>query len=294
MQPRLRVLRPYPHIWAFYAGRDPRDQWSDQPNWVDRGALSLGIASYAIVDGDAALIYDTHVSVAQADVIRETLEAAGVTDFTVVLSHHHLDHVAGSQAFGDCTIIANARTAAHLARDKMAIEAGRLSGPPAIRPLILPTHTFETKVHIHIGGLHIDLIRFNIHSDDATVIWLGHDGILLAGDTLEDSLTYVAEPEGLEDHLTELDRLAALKPRHILPNHGAPEVIAAGGYGPGMIGATQGYIRDLLAAREDATLREKPVQDWIAPAVASGALTWFAPYSEVHRANLEKVLKATG
>ena len=225
----LRILRPAPHIWAFYDGRIDGYRHAPGPNWVDNGALSLGIASYAVVDGAEALIYDTHVSPDHAGMIRQTLEQAGVKRFTVVLSHWHLDHVAGTAAFADCTILANSLTAAHLRRRAAAIETGTSpSGLPAISPLILPTHTFDGSVHLHIGRLHIDLIQCNIHSDDATVVWLGHDGILLAGDTIEDTVTYLAEPDALPAHLVDLDRLAALGPRMILPNHGAPDMIATG------------------------------------------------------------------
>jgi hypothetical protein len=48
----LRTLRPAPEIYAFYDGRVDGFRFSEGPNWVDEGALSLGICSYAIVDGD--------------------------------------------------------------------------------------------------------------------------------------------------------------------------------------------------------------------------------------------------
>ena len=73
----LRVLRPYPHIYAFYDGRVAGHRFAEGPNWVDDGAISLGIASYAIVDGDEALIYDTHVSVEHHRPRSQTLETKG-------------------------------------------------------------------------------------------------------------------------------------------------------------------------------------------------------------------------
>lgn len=290
MTHRMRVLRPTPYLWAFYDGRIEGYRFAPGPNWVDDGALSLGIASYAVVDGDHGLIYDTHCSVAHARFIRDALQAAGVRQFTVVLSHWHLDHVAGTEVFADARIIANRRTAAHLQANRAAIEAGTSSGPPAIAPLILPTDLFENRMHLHIGALHIELIQCNIHSVDATVLWLAGDGILLAGDTVEDTVTYVSEPQDLTLHLADLARLAALAPRVILPNHGAPDRIAMGSYGPALITATQDYVTQLLAARSDPSLREKPLKDWIAPALASGALSYFAPYEAIHSANLARVL----
>lgn len=288
----LRVLRPAPHVWAFYDGRVPGYRFAPGANWVDDGALSLGIASYAVVDGAEALIYDTHCSVPHARRVRDTLEAAGVRRFTVVLSHWHLDHVAGTEVFADSPIIANTRTARHLQTHRAAIEAGTSSGAPAIAPLILPTQTFEGRAHLHIGSLHIDLVQCNIHSDDATVVWLGHDGILLAGDTVEDTVTYVSEPDQLATHLIDLDRLAALAPRVVLPNHGAPDRIAAATYGPATIRATQDYIWKLLDARTNPILAAKPLEDWIVPSLANGALTWFEPYRAIHAQNLARTLSA--
>jgi cyclase len=101
----LRTLRPTPEIYGFYDGRVDGYCFSEAPNWVDEGALSLGICSYAIVDGDEALVYDTHVSVEHARYVRRTLEREGVSRFTVLLSHWHLDHVAGTAAFADCEIL---------------------------------------------------------------------------------------------------------------------------------------------------------------------------------------------
>src|SRR6202012_614992 len=54
----LRLPEPAPGIVAFYDGRIEGYRFDPKPNWVDDGALGLGVASYAIVDGDAGLVYD--------------------------------------------------------------------------------------------------------------------------------------------------------------------------------------------------------------------------------------------
>ena len=141
----MRVLEPSDGVLAFYDGRVDGYRFADGPNWVDDGALSLGIASYAVVSRGEAMIYDTHVSVPHASFIRRTLEARGIRKFIVVLSHWHLDHVAGTAAFGECEIIASSRTAELLARFKQAIEDGAHEGPPGIDPLVLPTTVFEDR-----------------------------------------------------------------------------------------------------------------------------------------------------
>ena len=77
---------------------------------------------------------------------------------------------------------------------------------------------------LDVGGLRLELIHVDIHSDDAAVIWLPGDRLLLAGDTLEDTVTYFAEPDGLDRHLADLERLwtALLLPPPQLPPRTLP------------------------------------------------------------------------
>ena len=290
MTVHLRVLRPAPNIYAFYDGRVEGYRFAEGENWVDDGALSLGIASYAIVDGADALVYDTHVSVEYASFIRKTLTEMGVKNFTVVLSHWHLDHVAGTAAFADCKVISNNRTLDHLTHRKSAIESGEYSGPPVVNPLILPTQTFEGRTQLRVGSRTIELIEANIHSDDATVLWLASERILLAGDTLEDTVTYVGEPENFDVHLADLDRLWALNPERILPNHGDPEIIALGGYEKTFIRANQQYIRMLKRCVSEPGLRDKPLRDVISGPLEAGWVNLFEPYEAIHRQNINLVL----
>lgn len=290
MLENLRSLAPYPNVLAFYDGRIPGYRFAEQENWVDDGALSLGIASYAIVHGSEALVYDTHVSRAHARAIRDQLAARGVTKITVVLSHWHLDHVAGNEVFADCEIIACVKTAAHLARHRSAIESGTCDGPPPISPLVPPTRTFDDRLSLRIGDINVDLIVFDIHSDDGVVVHLPKERLLLAGDTLEDTVTYVAEPENLARHLPELNRLETLGAERILPNHGCPSRIASGGYGPNFIPATSRYVRLLLAMKHDIELRSIPLRQLLAPELAAGTLIYLDAYEPVHARNVERVI----
>lgn len=289
---QLRVLRPAAGVLAFYEGRDGH-RFADEPNWVDDGALSLGVASYAVFADDEAVVYDTHVSVERARYIRATLEAQGLQKFTVVLSHWHLDHVAGTAAFADCEVVASERTAELLGRFKPAIEAGSHDGPPAIDPLILPTSTFTDRTRLRVGAMQLDLIHTNIHSDDATVIWLPDRRLLLCGDTMEDTVTYVDEPARFDAHLDGLRGLWQLAPDRILPNHGDPEVIAAGGYRKDLITATEDYIRVLVRCRSEPKLRGVGLRELIAESLHAGSVNYFAPYDAVHRRNVEIVLSST-
>jgi cyclase len=286
----MRVLHPTEGVYAFYDGRVDGYRYAEGSNWVDEGALALGIASYALLSEDEALVYDTHTTIKHARRVREVLEEEGARSFTVVLSHWHLDHVAGTEVFRDCQVIASERTAELLERFRAKIERGELEGPPAIDPLILPTRTYANSLQLTIGDIGVELIHTDIHSDDATVIWLPEQCLLLCGDTMEDTVTYVDEPQGFDAHLRNLERLRQLDPERILPNHGDPEVIDAGGYPAGLITATERYIRALQRSRDDPSLRETPLCDLVADSVEAGWINYFPPYDAVHRENLETVL----
>jgi len=273
----MRLLAPTTGILAFYDGREGKRE-HDQPNWLDDDALMLGIASYAIVDGGEALVYDTHLSVDRARWIRERLDA---TRITVLLSHRHIDHIAGTEAFADCEVLAGPLTAKLLGEQRDAIEAAT----PPVKPLVLPTG--EVPPTLQVGKTTVHALAFDIHAADHTLLWLPERHILLAADAVEDPITVIAEPDRIEAHLRELDRLEALDPEIILPAHGDPDVIAAGGYGVGIIEATRVYLTALLAGdrRPLDELLKRPLRNgWIHPHPA---------YEEVHTENLKAVGSAS-
>lgn len=287
----LSTLELGRNLLGFYDGRIPGSRYYSQaPNWLDDGGYTLGICSYAIVDGRSAIVYDTHLSVAHAQAIRQTLEARGVRDIRVVLSHWHLDHVAGNELFGDCEIIACAETARLLTKNKQAIEAGTLEGLPAISPLVMPTTVFSGEHELTCGNVGIELRPLDIHSRDGVALYLPGDGTLLAGDTLEDTVTYVDEPDRLAQHLDGLATMATYRFLRILPNHGSKERISAEGYDGGLIDATRLYIETLLRVPSEQHLATLSLAEFMAGPLASGSIEYFEPYEAIHRSNVAKVM----
>lgn len=282
----MRVFRPFPNVLAFYDGRiEGVRAWSEEPNWLDDGAFSLGACSYAIVDGTEALVYDTHISVEHAAVIRRTLEDCGVRSIRVVLSHWHADHVAGNSAFRDCEIIANSLTAKILAERRAELE----SGNPPILPLVLPTCTFDQTLRLQVGTVPVELRQVDIHSQDGTLLVMPAAKLLLAGDALEDPITFVAEPDRLERHLLDLDGMRAWDIDRILPNHGSAATIEAGGYDKTLIDATKRYVEKLLRASDEPALAEQDLRTFVAEDLRAGTIGYFAAYDAVHRRNVERV-----
>ncbi|MGE6783319.1 MBL fold metallo-hydrolase [Ensifer adhaerens] len=290
MTSTLTILEPCAGVYAYYDGRvaGVRLQ-SPAANWLDDGAYELGVASYAIVDGAQALVYDTHISLDHARAIRTHLESLGVSSIRVVLSHWHKDHVAGNAVFADCEIIALTLTAQRLEDNRERIE----TATPPIEPLVMPNRLFDKTLALTVGRRRVELHHFAIHSADGNVIWLPEEKLLLAGDTLEDTTTFMSEADQTETHVAELKRLRQWPIERILPSHGDRARIAAGGYGPELIDANRRYIERLTDAIEKG-MPVGPLKEFAADEIASGAILYFAPYEAVHRSNVERLRSAIG
>jgi len=291
MTATLRILQPYPGIFAYYDGRiSGKRLHAETTNWLDDGAYSLGVASYAIVDGQEAVIYDTHISLDHARAIRAHLEGLGVTHIRVVLSHWHKDHIAGNEVFADCEIIALKLTAEKMLQNREKIEAAN----PPIRPVVMPTTVFDGKLELTVGTRRIELHHFAIHSADGNVIWLPDEKLLLAGDTLEDTVTYVSEAAEIGTHISELARMRTWPIAKILPAHGDAERIAVGGFGPELIDANRAYLRRLAGAVAAGEEIDTSLKTFASEEIAAGAIIYFPPYEEVHVSNVTVAKAALG
>ena len=283
----MQIVEPFPGIFAYYDGRiEGKRLYSANPNWLDDGSYSLGIASYAIVVGTEAIVYDTHISLDHARVIRTHLTDLGVTSIRVVLSHFHDDHIAGTGVFSDCEIIALRLTQDALLKNKAKIE----TADPPIMPLIMPTYVFDTKLEINVGGRAVELHHFDIHSHDGLILWLPDIRVMLAGDTLEDTVTYISEADHIPTHIAELDRMLTWDIERILPNHGRFEQIADGGYSKGLIEANRDYLKRMINLVTNGQGVTPRLSDFVQPEIALGSISYFAPYENVHADNIQAVL----
>jgi cyclase len=273
--PHVKFHHHNDYLISSYAGRDQAKRYLEERNWLDDSALKLGTAMYAIHSGAEAIVYDTFASMAHAEFVRSYLEKLGVRKFTAVLSHWHLDHIAGNAVFDDGDIIATSLTRDALVRHKADIEAGKVWGPPPIKPLRLPNLLFEDRKKLSVGEIALELRRMNIHSIDGCVVYLPRDKLLLAGDTLEDPLTYMIEVENLAEHLRQLREMKGWDVARILPDHGDPDIIRAGGYDRTLIDATIAYVTKMLTRAHDTDYLDGTMEDFIGDSAAKG---WIRPF----------------
>jgi glyoxylase-like metal-dependent hydrolase (beta-lactamase superfamily II) len=289
----LRVFEINDHLLSFYDGRPPEAGTPrDTHNWADFGAMNVGVATYVIHRGDRALVYDTYPSTQQARWVRDYLAKIGIRHFAVVNSHWHLDHVGGNAIYADVDRISTEKTFQRLTAKKAAIEAGTEWGPPEINPLVLPNITINADTSYYVEDIKVDLRPVNIHSEDGLVVYLPDDRILLAGDTLEDTLTFITEPEQIAAHIGNLKQMKLWNIDRIFPNHGNPAVIANGGYRTSLIDATLDYLHRMIAHAHDPEFLKESMEDYVQDSVSKGWVTPWWAYREAHQANLARVAKA--
>jgi len=289
----MRVFELNDHLLCFYDGRPPHaERAPGAHNWADYGALDVGVATYVIHSGNQALVYDTFPTAAEAQWTRDYLRKQGLSRFSVVNSHWHLDHVGGNAVYADAARIATDKTIEILTAKRAAIEAGTEWGPPPIEPLSIPNIGIAHDTDYYVGKIKVELRPVNIHSEDGLVIYLPADRILLAGDTLEDTVTFIAEPQHVVAHYRNLKKLKEWNVERIFPNHGDPEVISRGGYRTTLIDATLDYLRKVVMHSHDHGYLQGTLEDYVSDAVRKGRVSIWWAYREPHENNLKRVAEA--
>lgn len=284
----LRILNPYPGVFAYYDGRTGERFHSDQPNWLDDGAFTLGVSTYSIVSGDTALLFDAAITDSHAEAMITHLKSLGVTKTTTVYSHFHTDHVAGAAALQRAGTNFTGHELTVKALNRLASDYAALDPPiPSVFP---PTTTFKDVATVQVGDRTVELHHFHVHTNDGTVLYLPKEQIIFAGDTLEDTATFISEPAAIDTHVKELQRMSATFPMgKILPAHGSPDRIAAGGYGLEFINATLRYLEAVNAPVERPPAWDQKLQEVVKDDVAKGTLIYFAQYEEVHQSNVQSI-----
>lgn len=280
----LRTLQPYPGIFAYYDGRTGERFHSADPNWLDDGAFTLGVSTYSIVSGNEALLYDAAITTDHAAFMLDHVQSLGATKITTVYSHFHNDHIAGAPALKNTTIVGQTETESTIRRNTDALAAD----DPAIQA-VLPTTLYDQNMTMQIGNRTVELHHFNIHTPDGTILFLPQEGLLFAGDTLEDTATFIADASSLPTHRQELQRMAQLPITKILPAHGSPDRIATGGYDPTFINATLRYIQAVDEPVPQPAAWNKSLSEVVASDVQAGNLIYFAQYENVHKSNVQSI-----
>jgi glyoxylase-like metal-dependent hydrolase (beta-lactamase superfamily II) len=193
----------------------------------------MGFPNVEIVVGNrATLVVDTGMGARNgATVVREAEKLAKNPRLYLTTTHFHPEHSTGEQAFPAGTVLI-----------RPAVQQAEMEklGPRFIElfksrtelnkellqdvKLRMPDILFDNEVKIDLGGVTARLFWLGAaHTQGDELIFVEEDNALLSGDIVQNKLIpgMPDEDASAKSWLTVLDKLAPLKPRYIVPDHGA-------------------------------------------------------------------------
>lgn len=169
---------------------------------------------------------------------------------TVIITHGHVDHAYGIEAFllpgqPRPRIIAHRAVPARFARYELtsrfnaAINARQFGGSPARAgkgeeydsfrlPSLMPDTLYDDHLAFRVGGVTFEVHHSKGETDDHSWVWCAERGVLASGDMIISALPNAGNPQKVQRYPWEwskgLKQMAALAPRTLCPGHGAPVI----------------------------------------------------------------------
>ena len=192
----------------------------------DRYAL---VNSVAVLTERGTVVVDALPFPDEARQIARFLEIRSGSDFfSLILTHHHMDHVYGLYAFPEYLDVVSSE----LCRQRL-LEIGESSlaeareSDPSFEEVALrvPTMTFEFgDFYLNAGNKTFRLFSLPGHTPDNIGVFIEEDEVLIAGDAVM-AIPIVADGDW-EVESESLERIKAMKPDTVVQGHG--EVILRG------------------------------------------------------------------
>ncbi len=227
----------------------------------------VGFPNIGIVVGNrGTLVIDTGLGERNgATVVRVAQKLAKGPNLYLTNTHYHSEHTSGEQAFPASTILIrlalqqdemNKRVGAHLeAFRNMSAQNKDLLQDVKFR---IPDILFDREMKLDLGGVTARLFWLGAaHTKGDLLISVEEDSVLLPGDIVEKNLFPIMpnEDSSVKGWLAILDQLETLKPRVIVPDHGAAVTDAS------EIGKERAYLLDLQARGSELKRQGVPVDD---------------------------------
>lgn len=192
----------------------------------------IGWPNIGIVVGNrATLVIDTGMGARNGAIVaREAEKLAKTPNLYLTTTHFHPEHAMGAQAFPERTVLIRP-SAQQDEMDQHGTEfiqlfQNRSSGfkellaDVKLRPADI---LFDRELKLDLGGVVARLMWFGPgHTAGDELIFIEQDSVLLPGDIVENKLvpTMPNAQASAKGWLATLDKIAPLKPRYIVPDHG--------------------------------------------------------------------------
>lgn len=226
----------------------------------------MGFPNIAIVVGRrATLVVDTGLGARNGAVVARTAAALSPPGQKLYLTttHFHPEHASGQRGFPSGTIVIRPRVQqAELETDgpRFLTLFGR---SPRMHALLEgagvdPANViFDRNYTLDLGGVHARLLYFGAaHTRGDELIFVPEDSVLISGDVVQNHVSpnIICETCSPRQWIAVLDRVAPLKPREIIPDHGALG-------GPELIGEERAFLVDLQKSALALKARGVPSAD---------------------------------
>jgi glyoxylase-like metal-dependent hydrolase (beta-lactamase superfamily II) len=210
----------------------------------------VGFPNIGIVVGDrATLVVDTGLGTRNgAIVVKQAEKLAKAPNLYLTTTHFHPEHAMGEQAFPARTVIIRPA----VQQDEMnkhatemmdlfrgfSAQSKELLADVKLRP---PDILFDKEIKLDLGGVTARLFWLGpAHTQGDELIFVVEDSVLIPGDIVQDKIVpnIPSADASVKGWLAILDQLEPLKPRFVVPDHGA--------LGDGsLIGKERAFLGDL-------------------------------------------------
>ena len=210
----------------------------------------VGFPNIGIVVGNGAtLVVDTGLGPRNgATIMRVVKKLSANQKLFLTTTHFHPEHAAGEAGFPADTILIRPVAQQQEVETSAAGMIARFSAmSPQNRDLLAgvnlraPDLVFDHELKLNLGGVAARLMWLGqAHTKGDEVIFVEPDSTLIPGDIVQDKIVpRVNAGEGSpKSWLAVLDQIAVLKPRYVVPDHGA--------LGDGsLVAKERGFISDL-------------------------------------------------
>jgi glyoxylase-like metal-dependent hydrolase (beta-lactamase superfamily II) len=195
----------------------------------------MGFPNIAIVVGEhATLVVDTGMGPKNGTTAARVAAKVAPNNQKLFLTttHFHPEHAAGEPGFPAGTIlIRNAVQQQEMQKhgqeimDRFSRNSAQNRDLLAGVVLRAPDVTYEREAEVDLGGVKVRLLWFGeAHTKGDELIFVEPDRTLISGDVVQNkTMPNIADDGGTPSSwLAVLDRIGALNPAYILPDHSAP------------------------------------------------------------------------
>jgi glyoxylase-like metal-dependent hydrolase (beta-lactamase superfamily II) len=267
------------------------------PHLLSAKCRGLAMNTGIVHDGEHAALIDPALYPDEIDDITASCASRGLHVETVIVTHHHWDHVLGAVRFAPAKIVTQqsyiAQTALELDHTRSSIRrcyaAQGFASPEPFEPP-MPDQTVEHITGLMVGDLRVQVFHTPGHARDHLSVYDAESCSLWAGDMLSDlEIPFVSDQ--LDAYERTLGMFTAMDIRVLIPGHGS--ATADAGEIPARIAADRAYLAELRNSVQTVVTAGGTARE---AASACGSMRFRRPDDNAgaHAMNVEQVFLELG